>query len=348
VSNATLTDATAETLLRHIVRQKFEQRGPSGDVHDDFISFLSGKQKSQMEISYTKQQQKQKQTQQNKNQDSDAMGVFHKKNQLVVSFKTDNYFEYALSPRKDMTKVALNLPVHVPILTLVYNLDDRQHTINVYPTLQFLYSHHIQPDYITQEVQESFQKFQRANDPASVYKRFSAAIGIRGDTHNDHHDDNGADDDTGSRSNEGATRLGIHVVTNHVCQNPQYTIAAIRPGVYVIGMKDQFNAHDLPRHPMYHQIQYVTDEMGFVMFDRPESERRVDGFGPYFVENYILMEVLSKQEVAQNVLEYYCDHRDALQKGIDGYGESQGKGFICWRFLMNDVSNKDGATTAAK
>jgi hypothetical protein len=35
-----------------------------GDVYDEFVAFLSGEQRSTMEISYTKQQQKQKQKQQ--------------------------------------------------------------------------------------------------------------------------------------------------------------------------------------------------------------------------------------------------------------------------------------------
>eukprot|EP00961_Rhodomonas_salina_P204913 2766073-Rhodomonas_salina.1 len=68
-----LTEDVVETILREIVQQKYEQRSPSGDIHDEFIRLLSGEQQSLMEISYTKQQQKQKQKQQNKNQDSDTM-----------------------------------------------------------------------------------------------------------------------------------------------------------------------------------------------------------------------------------------------------------------------------------
>ena len=45
------------------------------------------------------------------------------------------------------------------------------------------------------------------------------------------------------------------------------------------------------------------------------------------------MEVLSKHEVAQNVIEYYIKNKGKLQKGLDGYSEAQGKGFICWRFI---------------
>lgn len=50
------------------------------------------------------------------------------------------------------------------------------------------------------------------------------------------------------------------------------------------------------------------------------------------------MDVLSKQEVAQNVLDYYCQHKGTIQQGLDGYNEKQGKGFVCWRFLINETA----------
>ena len=46
------------------------------------------------------------------------------------------------------------------------------------------------------------------------------------------------------------------------------------------------------------------------------------------------MEVLSKVEVAQNVLEYYTHHKAKLQRDVEAYGEAQGKGFVCWRFIQ--------------
>ena len=55
--------------------------------------------------------------------------------------------------------------------------------------------------------------------------------------------------------------------------------------------------------------------------DVPEAEtvvakpRSIDDFGPYFIEQYILMEVLSKQEVAQNVMDYYVHQKEKLQQG---------------------------------
>jgi hypothetical protein len=129
----------------------------------------------------------------------------------------------------------------------------------------------------------------------------------------------------------------LKILINHIRQNPQYTLAALQEGVYVIGMKDQFNAHGLKHSPLAGCIQYIVDDMGFVLYDRTAaSSKSVDQFGPYFIEQYILMEALSKQEVAQNVLDYYVNHKQALQDSLSGYSEEQGKGFICWRFLMKD------------
>ena len=129
--------------------------------------------------------------------------------------------------------------------------------------------------------------------------------------------------------------LDVEVLCSHVRQAPQYTLAAVKQGVYIIGMKDQFNIHDLPRHPMRDSVQYIQDEMGFVLFDKSvgRAGNSLDNFGPYFVEQYILMEVLSKQEVAQNVMDYYVNHKEKLEQALQGYNETQGKGFICWRFI---------------
>lgn len=104
-------------------------------------------------------------------------------------------------------------------------------------------------------------------------------------------------------------------------------------GIYIIGMKDQFNIHDRDNHPLGDRLQYAVDEIGFVLFDKTNS-KSVDQFGPYFIEQYILLDALSKQEVAQNVITYYCNHKDKLEKCLEQYDEKQGKGFICWRFLI--------------
>ena len=152
------------------MQHKFEQRVPTGDAFDDLISFLSGEM-GLMEVSYTKQQQKQKQKQQNKNQDSDTMDVFDKKHQLPISFETENYFKSSLTPERDMAKSLLNLPLSVPILTIAYTRYGSARTIKVYPTLQFLYSHHVRPEYITQPIRDAVGK---GTDSTEAYARFKA------------------------------------------------------------------------------------------------------------------------------------------------------------------------------
>merc|ERR1712176_1553027 len=132
--------------------------------------------------------------------------------------------------------------------------------------------------------------------------------------------------------------LEVEVLVKHIRQSPLYTLAAIQQGTYVIGMKDQFNAHDLPSHPLQHYIRYIADDTGFILVDKCEtkaSSLNLDTFGPYFIEQYILMEVLSKHEVAATVMEHYVHHKDKLQRGLEKYSEKQGKGFICWRFISD-------------
>jgi hypothetical protein len=52
------------------------------------------------------------------------------------------------------------------------------------------------------------------------------------------------------------------------------------------------------------------------------------------------MELLTKQEVAQNVIDYYRKSKAELQQSVDSYDGKQGKGFICWRFLMNSAQTR--------
>ena len=40
------------------------------------------------------------------------------------------------------------------------------------------------------------------------------------------------------------------------------------------------------------------------------------------------MEMLSKHEVAQNVLDYFVHNKAKLQRGLESYDEKQGKGFV--------------------
>jgi hypothetical protein len=138
--------------------------------------------------------------------------------------------------------------------------------------------------------------------------------------------------------------LRLNVKCNYIRQNPQYTIVGLKEGVYMIGMKDQFNKHDLPDHYLHEHVKYVSDEMGFILYSKDDknggsdsTKKSVDEFGPYCIENYILLEVLSKQEIAQNVIDYYINYNEQLEKSLSTYNEQQGKGFICWRFLMNEA-----------
>ena len=54
---------------------------------------------------------------------------------------------------------------------------------------------------------------------------------------------------------DGGAALGLEVLFNHVRVAPQYSLAALRPGVFVLGMKEQLTVHDLPSHPLHEQAQ---------------------------------------------------------------------------------------------
>lgn len=158
--------------------------------------------------------------------------------------------------------------------------------------MQFLYSHHIRPDYITPEVKDLALA---GGDAAAATAQFVAAA------------EAAAAAEPPRPVAAGEPELHPEVLINCVRQNPQYSLAAIRPGVYVLGMKDQLNAHDLPGLPLAPHVQFITDEMGFVLYNRGAggggggAAKSLEAFGPYHVEQYILMSVLSKQEIAQNV-----------------------------------------------
>jgi hypothetical protein len=65
-SARTLTTPTVNHLVSHLVQEKYEQRVTSGNIFDDYVSFLSGELLDggvrciNMEVSYTKEQQKQR------------------------------------------------------------------------------------------------------------------------------------------------------------------------------------------------------------------------------------------------------------------------------------------------
>ena len=226
--------------------------------------------------------------------------------------------------------MSLMMPIAVPICKLTYTLGRERKCVNVYPTLQFLYSKHIKADYITPEVKELVLKGCDSLKPG-----FSDFFDLVDKVESADQQVNGS-----ANGNE-ETELHVKVFFNHIRQAPLYSIGAVREGVYIIAMKDQFSTFDLQCNPLAHKIEYVTDDMGFVLYDR-STVKSLDTFGPYFIEQYIVMEVLSKSEVAQNVIEYYVDHKAKLQCALDQYNEEQGRGFICWRFI-NDPIRKIGA-----
>lgn len=322
VAKNNLSTQMVDTLVRHIVRQKFEQRLPSQDIYDEYIRFLSSEQESLMEISYTKQQQKQKQKQQAKSQDNDTMDMFDKQNRLQFVSKMPNYFKDTVDKEEDRTKKVLALPVSVPIFSVQYCAGGKTKVINVYPTVQFLYSHHIMPGYITDEVRLVLSK--DSSDDTHFCAGFLASV--TKDLENEM-ETNGAE----------PTKFSTKIKRSAIRQNPHFSLVGVQEGIYIIGMKDQFNIHDAKNHPLSAELQFAVDELGFVLFDKTNS-KSVDDFGPYFIELYILLDALSKQEVAQNVITYYCDHKDKLEKCLQLYDEKQGKGFICWRFLMNQTA----------
>lgn len=329
VAACELASEDIEILLRNIVHTKFEQRNltTKKDIFEKMMIFLAGDQKSQMEISYTKQQQKQKQQQQNKNQDNDAMGTFAIKNQLLLSHRVENYFESSLDSVEDMGKVFLNLPISCPILQLSYTIGVDSYHIHVYPTIQFLYSNFVNGEFVSKDVQALLRDFK---DASTFFRDFLEVTNMA------------CNANTVLTKLEPSTYNGysIQVISNHIRENPQYSLAAFRPGMYVIGMKDQFNKYDIRSNFYSNHIQYATDEMGFILYDKTKS-KAVDKFGPYFVEQYILMEMLSKHEIAQNVMDCLSGNIDMLQRRLDKYNEQEGQGFICWRFLMNEAIKVD-------
>lgn len=272
IATQRLTEPMVQRVLRNIVEKKYEIRRPTTDIYDDFMAYLSGDQENQMEISYTKQQQKQKQTQQNKTHDSDAMSLFNKENQLTLGFVVTEYFEQSRRPENDKAKILLNLPAHDPIVSFSYATSNGSlRSVCVYPTLQFLYSHFIDGSFISDPVKQTYQSFDE--NVGHFTSRFFASARAR----RQHEESDNA---------LGGEGLKVKVHWNYVRQSPQYTIAALERGIYIIGTKDQFNSWDIVTSPVCENVLYVLDEVGFVLFDSTRSTS-VDDMSPYFIENYL-------------------------------------------------------------
>ena len=104
------------------------------------------------------------------------METFDKKNQMLIETEVENYFEYTKDQAQDHTKLAFGLPVSVPIFKLAYLVNGQPRYINMYPTVQFLYSHYIDPAYITEPVKALVDGFR---DPASFYASLRTEISSR-------------------------------------------------------------------------------------------------------------------------------------------------------------------------
>lgn len=181
----------------------------------------------------------------------------------------ENYYESSRL-MNEPTKAVLHLASFVPILSMSYETQGTVNEIKIYPTLQFLYSHHVQGPYITDAVRKSFLPF--VGNPLKQCDKFLASLGRS----------------TGKSppTSGSTTGLNVKVLSNFVRQNPLFTIAALSKGVYIIGMKDQFNVFDRRFSPLRDEVQYIFDEMGFILYDRT-NRKSVDEFGPYFIEQYI-------------------------------------------------------------
>ena len=94
----------------------------------------------------------------------------------------------------------------MPIYKLSYFCGGQHHFINVYPTLQFLYSHHIQADYITNEIRRLVGS---KESEEAYYKRFFAAVEAVDK------DDKQAHQSYKSMQ-VGQTELGVEVLINQV------------------------------------------------------------------------------------------------------------------------------------
>ena len=88
----------------------------------------------------------------------------------------DNYFEYTREHKTDLAKQALNLPVCVPIFKLAYTINGQRKYINLFPTLQFLYSHHIHGEYITNKVSKHSTKHFPTHTHSGSLSRPSSSI----------------------------------------------------------------------------------------------------------------------------------------------------------------------------
>ena len=181
----------------------------SNDVYDLVVAFLSGDANDEgQEISYTKQQQKQKQKQQNKNMDSDTMESWDKRHQLPLAFEESDYYQ-ASKRGEDRVSHCLALPIPKACFRVAYTTMGRRRTIRLFPTVQFVYSHHIKPQYVDEALRSAVKSGLRQPD---VRQWFWKCI--------DSGDAQEEDDDGGA--------MNVSIEANLLRQNPQYSLLALR------------------------------------------------------------------------------------------------------------------------
>ena len=190
----------------------------------------------------------------------------------------------------------------------------------MFPTVQFVYSHHIKPQYVNEALRSAVKSGLRQADVRGWFWKCIES----GDA---------------QEEEDAGVAMNVNIEANLLRQNPQYSLLALRRGVYLIGTKDQFNSFEVSTSPLAQDARYVVDEAGFVLHDADSTASRdLDGFGPYGIEQSVLADALSKSEVARNVLDYYTDRKRDLQRCLDNYSGAAGAGFVCWRFVMMDAS----------
>lgn len=87
--------------------------------------------------------------------------------------------------------------------------------------------------------------------------------------------------------------------------NPQFTLLCMGKGVFIIGMKNQFSKYDIEQFELHDEVHFISDEIGEILYwNKMKMVDKLEDT-PYSLNLYILLEKLTKQELALNVINYY-------------------------------------------
>lgn len=76
-------------------------------------------------------------------------------------------------------------------------------------------------------------------------------------------------------------------------------------GVFIIGMKNQFSKYDIEQFELHDEVHFISDEIGEILYwNKMKMVDKLEDT-PYSLNLYILLEKLTKQELALNVINYY-------------------------------------------